>query len=48
MLKFNDGSTFRGNFKENKIEGQGEIKFFNGESFKGSFSKDRANGYGEY
>ena len=39
--------TYYGNFKNNKMTGQGTMSFENGKFYKGEFLDGKFNGYGE-
>lgn len=43
-----DGSTYRGQFKENKAHGRGTLEHSDGGVYKGEWMNDKAHGVGEY
>lgn len=46
--KWNDGSVYKGNFKDDKIHGKGVLTIPKKGKYSGNFSKGKKNGYGTY
>ena len=40
VYKFNNGKFYKGNWKENKMHGQGEMEWPDGKIYKGEFYED--------
>lgn len=45
---WNNGTTYEGNWKNNKIDGIGTIGYANGDQYSGSFTQNKKNGYGVF
>ena len=48
ILKFNNGSTYYGQFKNDKAYGKGKLIFKDLEEYEGDWEDNKANGYGIY
>jgi len=46
--KSHDGMTYTGQWVNDKMEGEGEIRFPNGNIFTGNFKQNTFNGIGKY
>ncbi len=44
----NSGEVYRGDWKENEIQGRGQHEFANGDTYKGEFNRNMFDGAGTY
>ena len=47
-LKFNDGSVYEGEWKDDKMEGKGRFTFSDGKIYEGYFKNNQFDGHGRY
>lgn len=48
LSKGRESFSYQGHFRNDKIDGEGELTYANGDTFKGSFTEGKKNGEGVY